>query len=141
MTSLLRYIKADNVGVMAGTLCLIHCMITPFLFLAKACTASCCADAPVWWQALDYVFIVVSFWAIFYATKHTSKEWMKSALWISWSILFVVLLIQSFSGGWLPELFVHVPALTIVGLHFYNRRYCQCEQDSCCVEQVASKTS
>ncbi|NQX92568.1 MAG: MerC domain-containing protein [Flavobacteriales bacterium] len=134
MTSLFRNIKADNIGVMAGTLCLIHCMITPFIFLAKACSASCCADAPVWWQALDYLFIIVSFGAIFFATKHTSKEWMKKALWCSWSVLFVVLLFQSFSGGVLPEMFVHVPALAIVGLHFYNRRYCGCGEAMCSTE-------
>ena len=37
-------------------LCLVHCIATPFIFITQACTASCCAESPIWWQSIDYVF-------------------------------------------------------------------------------------
>ena len=50
----------DNLGIIASTLCMIHCIGTPFLFIAKACSTTCCADAPLWWKAIDYAFLIVS---------------------------------------------------------------------------------
>lgn len=131
VSAIFRKLSPDSIGLVAGTLCLIHCIATPFLFLAKACSTACCSDSPWWWQSLDYVFLVVSFGAIFHATKNTSKTWMKTSLWISWFILLLVLLTQTISKGVLPEMLVHGPALSIIGLHFYNRKYCQCKDDAC----------
>ena len=51
----------DNLGIIASTLCMIHCIGTPFLFIAKACSTTCCADAPLWWKAIDYAFLIISF--------------------------------------------------------------------------------
>ena len=59
----------DSIGMIAGTLCAIHCIATPFLFVAKACSTVCCADAPLWWKAIDYIFLVISFIAIFLLQK------------------------------------------------------------------------
>ena len=129
-------LNPDAVGMMASTLCLIHCIATPFLFLAKTCsvTAACCADAPIWWQIIDYLFIVVSFMAIYFATKNTSKSWIKTALWSAWGILLFAILNETIQTNLLPAAFVYVPALSIVALHLYNQKYCQCAADSCCVE-------
>ena len=132
MLTSFRNISADSVGALAGTLCLIHCAITPFLFLAKTCSSACCADAPWWWQLLDYVFLVISFGAILHAAKHTSKSWLRTSLWVSWFILFVALLVQTTTKGALPDAFVNIPAFSIIGLHFYNRKYCRCKDDACC---------
>ena len=51
----------DKIGVISSTLCMIHCIITPFIFLAKACSISCCSDGPVLWQIIDYLFLGISF--------------------------------------------------------------------------------
>ncbi len=75
--------KPDAIGSAASTLCLIHCLATPFIFITQACTMSCCADAPTWWQSLDYLFIVISFFAIFRATQTSTNKFIKIALWIS----------------------------------------------------------
>lgn len=126
--------SSDAIGVFAGGLCLIHCVATPFIFLAKACTtAACCADTPVWWQAIDYLFIVISFAAIYYATKHTYRRWVRVALWSSWTILVFTILTETLETGWLPESFIYFPALAIIGLHFYNLRFCRCADDDCIV--------
>ena len=69
----------DNVGIVASSLCMIHCLGTPFLFIAKACSTSCCSEAPIWWQLIDYLFLIISFVAIYFATKNTNHYWIKIA--------------------------------------------------------------
>lgn len=119
-------LNPDAVGIIVSTLCLIHCIATPFIFLAKACSVSCCADAPIWWQVIDYIFIVISFIAIFFATKNTSKNWMRITLWGTWFVLLVTIISETFEIGLFPAKFVYIPAFSIVVLHLYNRKYCNC---------------
>lgn len=126
--------KADAIGIIASSLCLIHCVATPFLFIAKACAVSCCASSatPYWWKWIDYLFIVIAFVAIYYATKNSTKKWVKVALWVSWGILLFTIFNESLAIITLPESFIYWPAISIVLLHFYNRKYCSCKDDKCC---------
>ena len=55
-----RSYSLDNIGIIASSLCMIHCIGTPFLFIAKACSVSCCSDVPIWWQLIDYFFLIKS---------------------------------------------------------------------------------
>ena len=127
-------INSDTIGAVASTLCFIHCLATPAIFVAKACTATCCADAdaPTWWKAIDYLFLVISFVAIYYSTRNTSKYWIKLSLWISWSLLLVTIASEASKTQLIPETFIYFPALSLVVLHFYNLKYCNCSKDNCC---------
>ena len=126
-------IPLDSVGIVAGTLCMIHCIATPFLFIAKACSSVCCADTPVWWQLIDYAFLIISFIAIYFITKKSTLSWIKIAFWISWFLLLVTLLNHTFMIISAPEYFIYIPASAIIILHFYNIKFCKCSEDSCCV--------
>ena len=128
-----KLINPDLIGATAIGLCFIHCAATPFLFIAKASTVTACADAPLWWQAVDYIFLVVAFAAIYHATKHSSKEWVKVALWVSWALLLLTILSESLELGWIPGAIVYLPALAIIGLHVYNYKYCKCAGEYCCI--------
>ena len=127
-----RSFSLDNVGIMAGSLCMIHCIGTPFLFIAKACSVSCCSDAPLWWQLIDYFFLIISFAAIYFITKKTIPNWVKISFWISWLILLLTILNHTFTIVEVPKYFIYIPASAIIILHFYNIRFCKCEEDSCC---------
>ena len=127
-----RSFSLDNVGIMAGSLCMIHCIGTPFLFIAKACSVSCCSDAPLWWQLIDYFFLIISFVAIYFITKKTIPNWVKISFWISWLTLLLTILNHTFTIVEVPKYFVYIPASAIIILHFYNIRFCKCEEDSCC---------
>lgn len=129
-----KSINPDTIGIMASTLCLIHCVATPFIFLAKACSVSCCANAPVWWKGIDFLFIIISFVAIFYAAKNTSKSWMPMALWSSWLVLLVTIFCETLGANFLPPKFVYIPSIGIVILHLYNHKYCRCKENDCCVK-------
>lgn len=125
--------KPDTFGAFASSLCLVHCIATPFIFIAQTCSASCCsADTiPVWWQWIDYFFLVIAFFAVYQSTKTTSKNWIKPVLWVSWAALFFVILNEKFLWVELFEAAIYVPALALVGFHVYNLKYCQCESESC----------
>lgn len=126
-------INTDLIGAFASSLCMIHCIATPFLFIAQTCSATCCDAAPTWWRWLDYVFLAVSFIAVWQTSKTSSKNWVKYALWLSWTLLLSTILIEKLALLHLPEGTIYLPALALVGLHFYNLKYCQCAEDKCCL--------
>lgn len=118
--------NADLFGAFASGLCMIHCILTPFLFIAQSCSISCCEASPVWWKWLDYLFLVISFVAVYRSNQTTSKVWIGRALWISWYMLALVILNEKVDLMALPEYAIYFPALSLVGFHLYNQKYCQC---------------
>ena len=129
----------DNVGIIASILCAIHCIATPFLFIAKACSASaCCADTPIWWQLIDYLFLGVSFLAIFFISKNLTIKWLKLSFWASWIVLLITILNHSINILDLPKNFIYLPSLAIIILHFYNLRFCKCQDEKCCARDYYS---
>lgn len=123
--------KSDFLGAASSALCLVHCTATPFLFIAHATHFP--SEVPTLWKSLDYIFLIISFVAIFWSAKTTSKEWIKFALWISWGILFFMILNESMHWLNLSEYFIYIPSLSLVLFHIYNLKYCQCKDDSCCI--------
>ncbi|MBP1841643.1 MerC domain-containing protein [Formosa algae] len=126
--------KPDSVGAIASTLCLIHCIATPVLFMVQSCALDGCqADAvPTWWGFIDYVFLVIAFFSIYRSTKTTTLYWIKPAFWLSFLMLLFVILNEKNTWFYLNENYIYVPALSLIALHLYNRKYCTCNQVKCC---------
>ena len=124
-------ISLDRVGIISSILCMIHCIGTPFLFIAKACSTSCCSDAPLWWQIIDYLFLVISFIAIYSVSKKSTLRWLKLSFWISWFVLLITILNHTFQIVNLHSNSIYVPGLLIVVLHFYNLQFCKCSNQTC----------
>lgn len=124
--------KSDTFGIVTSTLCLIHCLATPFIFVAHSSAACCASTTPSYWKFLDYIFLFISFLAVYWSAKNTSKEWVRYGFWSIWGALTLVILNEKF--GWFawPETLIYIPTLGLVALHFYNRRFCQCEEEQCC---------
>lgn len=128
----MRYsLSYDSLGIMSSTLCMIHCIGTPFIFFAKACSATCCSDAPVWWLMIDYLFLIISFCAIYFTINQSTAQWLKISFWIAWITLLTTILLHSFSISILPTYFNYIPALAVVILHFYNMKFSSCQNENC----------
>lgn len=127
--------NSDILGTFASSLCLAHCVATPFLFLAQASAATCCDGPPTWWKFMDYFFLAISFFAIYWTTKTTTIKWMKPMLWLSWSVLAGIILNEKLELVPIPEAAIYYPAVALMGLHIYNRKYCTCNFDKCCVNE------
>ena len=128
-TSLLPF---DSIGIIASTLCTIHCIITPFIFIAKACTATCCSDAPSWWLMIDYLFLIISFLAIFFISRNLTIKWLQIAFWCSWLLLLLSILNHSLDVFPINNNFIYIPSSAIIILHFYNLQFCKCQNKACC---------
>ena len=126
-------LNSDVIGASASTLCTIHCLATPFIFFASACTQSCCASAPTWWMWLDFGFLFISLYAIIVSIKKTTMFWIKPALWISWIALFAFILIEQNTELHLSNFYKYSAAFSLASIHIYNLKYCQCKSDNCCI--------
>ena len=126
-------IKSDWVGSTATALCAVHCLATPFIFVAQSCSASkCCESSPFWWSAIDYIFIAITFLAVYQSSKNTSKSWMKYGLYASWIILTALVLNEKTGLLNLSAWWKYISAAVMIFLHMYNLKFCQCAGDSCC---------
>ena len=126
---------SDVIGASASALCFIHCLATPFLFVAKACSAACCSHegVPSWWKIVDYIFLFISFIAIYYTSKSSTKNWIKYILWAAWTLLCIGLLNEKSQLLPLPESFIYFPAVTLISVHLYNLKFHRNHKENCCV--------
>ena len=124
-------IKADTVGAAASFLCMIHCVATPFLFVAQACASTCCSAAPTWWRAIDFAFLLVSAVAVLRAVKASSTAWMRWGLRAAWVVLAATILAENFAPALFSEWAKYPSAFSLIGLHLYNMKYGCCDKDNC----------
>jgi hypothetical protein len=117
--------KTDNIGAIASTLCLLHCIATPFVFIVQAGAATCCDTAPIGWGLVDLFLLMISLFAVNRSSQITESNWMKYSLWLNWVLLFIVIINEKIE--WLPlyESAIFFPAITLILLHLYNKKHCQ----------------
>lgn len=128
-----RY-KSDYFGALTSFLCLIHCIVTPIFYVINVKSFCCQSSAPSWWKSLDYIFLIISFLAIYSSIRNTSKNWMKLALGASWLLLFFVIINEQFTWLHLEEYSIYIPSLSLIVLHIYNAKYCMCNKNRCSVK-------
>jgi len=124
--------NSDSIGAIASSLCLIHCVATPFIFIAQTCSATCCESAPTWWTIIDYVFLAISFFAVYWSSNNSSKQWVKYSLWFNWIALCLLIINEKLQLYTIPEGIIYLPAMTLFVLHLYNQKYCRCNNNQCC---------
>ncbi|MEM9983104.1 MAG: MerC domain-containing protein, partial [Bacteroidota bacterium] len=82
--------KSDLLGAFISGFCLIHCLATPFLFVAQA-ELTHHTKGPWWWGIIDILLLILSFVAIYWSAKNTSKSWVKYLFVISWLALSFII--------------------------------------------------
>ncbi len=117
----------DLLGTITSMLCMIHCIITPFLFAAQATVSTTCSEiSPMWWKVLDYLFLIITFFAIYYTAKSTVLKWLPNLMYVMWSLLALLVVNKFYHLINISHVVIYVPALCLAGLHLYNRNYCRC---------------
>lgn len=114
----------DTVGIASSTLCLIHCVATPFIFAVSTCAHSGCSDSPVWWRGFDFFFLVISFIAVYFSARHSHSPVVTGGLYGSFALLALILINHSFGIFQLPHELIYIPAVLLIGFHIYNRWCC-----------------
>jgi hypothetical protein len=87
-------VQSDKAGIASAFLCTIHCLIIPVLLLVRAPLANN-TQLPEWWSRLDYVFLLISFLAVYHSAAHTRRKEIKVALWIFWAILAISIIFEA----------------------------------------------
>lgn len=124
--------KSDVLGAAVSGIYLIHCLATPFLFVAQSGVTTPHKKSPVWRGLIDMIWLMVSRVAAYWAAKKNSRKWMKIALPASWAFLAIIILNEKFEGFHIAETWIYVPTVSLVILHLYNMKYCQCQDETCC---------
>ena len=132
MRLIIKY--SDYVGASASGLCLIHCIATPILLLSQASLISIVNERLFLWQSLNFLFLAISFIAIYYSVQNSSNLYVKILFFLNWLILSTLILIELFEILSIAEFYTYIAAISLSILHIYNLNYCRCEDDSCCVD-------
>ena len=123
-------VHPDNVGATFSLLCAAHCFATQLLFI----TQSHLLTVPGWWQVLNYIFLTLSFLAVYKSAQNSSSQLIKVLLYVSWSFLAFLLISEEFHLLHLPEPITYFTGFTLAFLHIYNKKYCKCNDQECCIE-------
>lgn len=122
--------RPNRIGIIASTLCLIHCLATPILFIAKLCStsSSICLDGgePIWWRWFDYLFLLIALLAVYHSAKVTGQRIIAVLLWFCWSFLFFVIINEQFGLLSAPHELIYIPTISLIILHIYNRKFDSC---------------
>ena len=124
----------DKLGILSSILCLIHCFITPFIYISFA---SLKQNELISFSlnGVNVIFVIVSLIAVNRSTKITTSKIIKPIFWLSWIFLFFVLFNEEVKIIELPEIFSYTSALILAGVHIYNLNFCGCKDENCCNQE------
>ena len=123
--------NSDYIGAISGFMCIIHCIITPLLFIFNAELAS--EQTLFGLQLTGYIFLIISFFAVYKSALNTTNNIVKVLFFVFWSFLLFLILNESFGVFRIAETFTFISAFSLSALHIYNLKYCQCKDENCCV--------
>ena len=69
---------------------------------------------------MNYIFIIISFIAVYKSVLNSSNSIIKSILFISWFALTILILNEQFEILHLQEVYTYLSASILCVTHFYN---------------------
>ena len=109
------YAISDYFGIASATFCVIHCIATPFLIVI--------VSKYEWWSSLSYLFLTISFFAVYQASKSKPPAYILTFIWAG----FVGLTLSTLSEDYWTygELTGYIFSVVLVTGHILNIRYCK----------------
>ncbi len=116
--------QADLIGMLAATVCMIHCLATPVFMVAKPLLLPVeeAHIAPGWWKMLDYLFITIGLIAVVFATQAFSPRWLVLGLWTSWFCLAIGIHLEDQILG---KFLLYGGSLILILLHAFHYKHCK----------------
>lgn len=111
------YNKSDIVGIIASSICVVHCILTPFIvvlfpFIIKEN-----------YEALNYLFLVIGFISMILSVKSTKLNLVKYLLIYFWIQLCLSILLEEKSV--IFSLLMYFSAFGLIVSHILNIKYCK----------------
>ena len=129
-------IYTDHLGVLSGTICMLHCAFTPFIFLSQAQLIMTYSEFSFIWNSLNFLFLIFSFIAVYISSKNSSNKYVKILMFLFLGLLTFVIFNELFELYPIQEFYTYLFATTLCTLHLYNLKYCRCVDDDCCVHST-----
>ena len=128
--------NTDLIGSLAIFLCLVHCIIAPYIFLGYTVSAAIeqQVELPTWWGFIDSTLLLISIAAIYWSAKNSTSNWVKVGLYLNWVFITFLIVNEKIKLFHIAECLIFIPAISLIVIHQYNRKYCKCRDDSCCVD-------
>ena len=117
--------NSDFFGVLTCSLCLLHCISTPLILISFTSLNTELSMSYSWWSNFDYVFIFISFFMVYFSSRVTPVKMMKYLFWLSWGILFLIIINEKTELFQFSEYATYLAALALSLLHIYNLKYCK----------------
>lgn len=118
---------ADHIGMAASGLCLVHCLLMPFIMAfwlqADHCApgAGCCEDGAGF--NYDYLFLALSAVAVWLASGNCQKPWVKAMMLGCFALFTASILLEPFQDG--MHLLAYPAAIGLMLSHVFNWWYCK----------------
>lgn len=111
------YSKSDIVGIIASSICVVHCILTPFIvvlfpFIIKEN-----------YEALNYLFLVIGFISMILSVKSTKLNLVKYLLIYFWIQLCLSVILEEKSV--IFSLLMYFSAFGLIVSHILNIKYCK----------------
>ena len=124
--------NSDRIGALSSGLCMLHCFATPFLFLSQSSLIFISVDFTLTWYIINYIFLFISFIAIYNSVKNSSNRFIRIFLYLFWAVLSGLIINESLGIFSIPETATYMSASSLISLHIYNLKYCRCDNEDCC---------
>jgi hypothetical protein len=114
----------DLLGITASSLCLVHCMLTPVLFISTAVFAlpipDHSQDIPLFWKGIELFFLALSFWSVQQVVKQKPPRWLSGLFFVMWFILVGLVLLEWAHLHVLGDYPKYATGLALIGLHLFH---------------------
>ena len=123
--------NTDLIGSVASFLCLVHCIIAPYIFLGYTVSAAIeqQVELPTWWGFIDSTLLLISIAAIYWSAKNSTSNWVKVGLYLNWVFITFLIVNEKIKLFHIAEWLIFIPAISLIVIHQYNRKYCKCRDD------------
>ena len=117
--------NSDFFGVLTCSLCLVHCISTPLILISLSSLNIKLSMSYSWWSNLDYIFLLISFFMVYFSAQITTVKRMKYLFWLSWVTLFLVIINEKTNSYQFSEHITYFAITALSLLHLYNLKYCK----------------
>ena len=129
-------LNSDYIGIISASLCILHCAFTPILFLSQSELINTHIESPLIWRLLNLMFLFISFIAVFKSVNNSTNKRVQNLLFSAWALLCFFILNELLEGFELSDFYPYSAALFLSGMHFYNLKYCNCNDSECCDQKT-----
>ena len=117
--------NSDVFGTLTCWACLAHCIFTPLILFSLPLLNAKLLMYYSWWSNLDYIFLIISFFMVYFSVQTTRIKRMKLFFWLSWFFLFLVIINEKTELFEFSEYLAYLATTGLSLLHLFNLKYCK----------------